>query len=45
MFADGHWEKKRWQFADFERSGGAFEGASALSQDQAWLWEHSNNPD
>ncbi len=45
MFADGHWEKQRWQFADFEKSGGSPGGLAARNQDQAWLWEHSNNPD
>jgi prepilin-type N-terminal cleavage/methylation domain-containing protein len=45
MFADGHWEKKRWQYADFEKRGGTPEGLNARYQDLAWLWEHSNNPD
>ncbi len=45
MFADGHWEKKRWHYADFEKSGGTPEGLSARNQDLSWLWEHSNNPD
>jgi prepilin-type N-terminal cleavage/methylation domain-containing protein len=45
MFADGHWEKQRWQYADFEKRGGTPEGLNARNQDQAWLWEHSNNPE
>jgi prepilin-type N-terminal cleavage/methylation domain-containing protein/prepilin-type processing-associated H-X9-DG protein len=45
MFADGHWEKKRWQSADFLRAGGTPEQLNARYQDQAWLWEHSNNPE
>ena len=45
MFADGHWEKKRWQFADFEKNGGTPEALIARNQDLAWLWEHSNNPE
>jgi prepilin-type N-terminal cleavage/methylation domain-containing protein/prepilin-type processing-associated H-X9-DG protein len=45
MFADGHWEKQRWQFADFEKSGGSPGSLAARNQDQAWLWERSNNPD
>jgi hypothetical protein len=45
IFADGHWEKKRWQYADFLRAGGTPEQRNAQNQDQAWLWEHSNNPE
>lgn len=45
MFADGHWEKKRWQFAEFEKNGGTPEAIVARNQDLAWLWEHSNNPE
>ena len=45
MFADGHWEKKRWLYADFEKNGGTPEARIAHDQDQAWLWERSNDPD
>ncbi len=45
IFVDGHWEKKRWHYADFEKSGGTPEGLSARNQDLSWLWERSNNPD
>lgn len=45
MFADGHWEKKRWQYADFQKNGGTPEALIARNQDLAWLWEHASDPE
>jgi prepilin-type processing-associated H-X9-DG protein len=45
MFADGHWQKQRWRYADYQENGGTPEAISARNQDLAWLWEHSNTPD
>jgi prepilin-type N-terminal cleavage/methylation domain-containing protein len=45
MFADGHWEKKRWQMADFENSGDFAAALVARNQDREWLWERSGITD
>lgn len=45
MFADGHWEKHRWQFADFMQAGGTPEADQANYQDQHWLWERATDPE
>jgi prepilin-type N-terminal cleavage/methylation domain-containing protein len=44
MFADGHWEKQKWQHMD-QLQGAREQYLNALAEDLKWLWERSNNPD
>ncbi len=41
MFADGHWEKKKWKYGEAQDG----QTNDALVEDLWWLWERSNNPD
>jgi prepilin-type processing-associated H-X9-DG protein len=43
MFADGHFEKRRWHYVD--KSWTTPEGWQATRADYLWLWDHASEPE
>jgi prepilin-type N-terminal cleavage/methylation domain-containing protein/prepilin-type processing-associated H-X9-DG protein len=44
LFGDGHWEKRRWKWADFDKPGQEAQATAAGYEDARWLWEKASEP-